>query len=88
MDIKPEANPVSLTIKSMVLQVSWDSNVSLTLDMCNLGCNEKTLATYYPLVRSWPKSTCSVPPEFCKLRNCTKMPWTFSCYRPSSLKSP
>ncbi|XP_078196874.1 tyrosine-protein phosphatase non-receptor type 5 isoform X13 [Callithrix jacchus] len=40
MDIKPEADPASLTVKSMGLQERRGSNVSLTLDMCTPGCNE------------------------------------------------
>ncbi|XP_011943974.1 PREDICTED: tyrosine-protein phosphatase non-receptor type 5 isoform X3 [Cercocebus atys] len=41
MDIKPEADPASLTVKSMGLQERRGSNVSLTLDMCTPGCNEE-----------------------------------------------
>ncbi|XP_012381105.1 tyrosine-protein phosphatase non-receptor type 5 isoform X2 [Dasypus novemcinctus] len=41
MDIKPEADPTSLTVKSMGLQERRGSNVSLTLDMCTPGCNEE-----------------------------------------------
>ncbi|XP_060033034.1 tyrosine-protein phosphatase non-receptor type 5 isoform X2 [Erinaceus europaeus] len=41
MDIKPEADPASLTVKAMGLQERRGSNVSLTLDMCTPGCNEE-----------------------------------------------
>nr|XP_039326845.1 tyrosine-protein phosphatase non-receptor type 5 isoform X3 [Saimiri boliviensis boliviensis] len=41
MDIKPEADPASLTVKSMGLQERRGSNVSLTLDMCTPGCSEE-----------------------------------------------
>ncbi|XP_066220696.1 tyrosine-protein phosphatase non-receptor type 5 isoform X1 [Saccopteryx leptura] len=41
MDIKPEADPASLTVKSVGLQERRGSNVSLTLDMCTPGCNEE-----------------------------------------------
>ncbi|KAM6158519.1 tyrosine-protein phosphatase non-receptor type 5 [Rhynchocyon petersi] len=41
MDIKPETDPASLTVKSMGLQERRGSNVSLTLDMCTPGCNEE-----------------------------------------------
>ncbi|GAB1292129.1 Tyrosine-protein phosphatase non-receptor type 5 [Apodemus speciosus] len=41
MDIKPETDPTSLTVKSMGLQERRGSNVSLTLDMCTPGCNEE-----------------------------------------------
>lgn len=41
MDIKPEADPTSLTVKAMGLQERRGSNVSLTLDMCTPGCNEE-----------------------------------------------
>ncbi|XP_068929051.1 tyrosine-protein phosphatase non-receptor type 5 isoform X2 [Petaurus breviceps papuanus] len=41
MDIKPEADPSSLTVKSMGLQERRGSNVSLTLDMCTPGCSEE-----------------------------------------------
>uniref|UniRef100_A0A8I3NYX2 protein-tyrosine-phosphatase n=1 Tax=Canis lupus familiaris TaxID=9615 RepID=A0A8I3NYX2_CANLF len=41
MDIKPEADPASLTVKSMGLQERRGSNVSLTLDMCTPGCGEE-----------------------------------------------
>ncbi|XP_056658199.1 tyrosine-protein phosphatase non-receptor type 5 isoform X2 [Monodelphis domestica] len=41
MDIKPEADPTSLTVKSMGLQERRGSNVSLTLDMCTPGCSEE-----------------------------------------------
>ncbi|XP_051819935.1 tyrosine-protein phosphatase non-receptor type 5 isoform X2 [Antechinus flavipes] len=41
MDIKPEADPTSLTVKAMGLQERRGSNVSLTLDMCTPGCSEE-----------------------------------------------
>ncbi|XP_049636988.1 tyrosine-protein phosphatase non-receptor type 5 isoform X2 [Suncus etruscus] len=41
MDIKPEADPASLTVKAMGLQERRGSNVSLTLDMCTPGCTEE-----------------------------------------------
>ncbi|XP_039721411.1 tyrosine-protein phosphatase non-receptor type 5 isoform X2 [Pteropus medius] len=41
MDIKPETDPASLTVKSMGLQERRGSNVSLTLDMCTPGCSEE-----------------------------------------------
>ncbi|XP_055986886.1 tyrosine-protein phosphatase non-receptor type 5 [Sorex fumeus] len=42
MDIKPEADPASLTVKAMGLQERRGSNVSLTLDMCTPGCTEES----------------------------------------------
>ncbi|XP_054828760.1 tyrosine-protein phosphatase non-receptor type 5 isoform X2 [Eublepharis macularius] len=41
MDMKPETDPATLTVKSVGLQERRGSNVSLTLDMCTPGCSEQ-----------------------------------------------
>ncbi|XP_048825709.1 tyrosine-protein phosphatase non-receptor type 5 [Brienomyrus brachyistius] len=52
MDIKPESDPATLTVKSVGLQERRGSNVSLTLDMCTPGSTEPYAAMLSPREQS------------------------------------